>query len=99
MGPDRAGAVGPGNLGESWGAPESRPAGMCRDWGGFPCPGLAGPLLVPHRASEARWELPDSLPPPCYSRWKKVLEGGIWTDSFTSVAWHLDGCRQVRLLE
>ena len=65
----------------------------------FPALGQAGPLLSPHRVSEALWELLDSLPPPCYSRRKKVLEGGIWTTLFTSVAWDLDGCGQVRFLE
>lgn len=64
-----------------------------------PALGQAVPQLSPHGVSEAPWEPLDSLYPPCYSRWKKVLEGGIWTNSFTSLAWDLDGCGQVRFLE
>ena len=55
MGPDRAGAVGPGNPGEPRGAPGGRPAGMCHDWEAVPALGQAVPWLSPHRVSEAPW--------------------------------------------
>lgn len=91
LGPDRAGArvLGIwGVLGEPQGVIQ---LGVCRDWGGFPCPRPGRALLSPHRVSEelllgASWTvchlpvIPDG----------RRLEGSGLV-LFTSVAWDLDG--------